>query len=93
MAETAPDTTRWESLEQWSPIAFLVAGVLLVVFAALLGYEAFTDMPAPEDLFGPPGFSWRWSGCSGCIRASLTGPLGWRASVPSEQGSPQWDGY
>lgn len=56
MAETAPGTTRWESLEQWSPIAFLVAGVLLVVFAALLGYETFTDTPAPEDIFGPPGF-------------------------------------
>lgn len=56
MAETAPSTTRWKSLEQWSPTAFLVAGVLLVVFAALLGYEGVTGTSAPEDIFGPPGF-------------------------------------
>lgn len=49
-------TSQWESLEKWSPTGFLVAGVLLVVFAAFLGYEAFTDTSAPEDIFGPPGF-------------------------------------
>lgn len=35
---------------------FLVAGGLLIVFATLLTYEAFTNTAAPEDIFGPPGF-------------------------------------
>lgn len=56
MAEMTTATARVESLEQWSPTAFLVAGAVLVVFAALLGYEVLTDTPAPEDIFGPPGF-------------------------------------
>lgn len=54
MVETT--TSRWNMLEQRSATAFLVAGALLVVFAALLGVEAFMDRTAPEDLFGPAGF-------------------------------------
>lgn len=56
MAEPATSRTSWETFERGSPITFLVAGVLLVIFAVLLGYEAFTGTSAPEDLFGPPGF-------------------------------------
>ncbi|WP_207591759.1 hypothetical protein [Halomontanus rarus] len=56
MAETATRAMRWESLERWSPTAFLVAGVLLALFGALLGVEAFMDRAAPEDIFGPAGF-------------------------------------
>ncbi|MFC7007381.1 hypothetical protein [Halalkalicoccus salilacus] len=48
--------TWWGSLERRSATAFLVAGALLVVFAVLLGVEAFMGRSAPEDLFGPAGF-------------------------------------
>ncbi|MFB6301546.1 MAG: hypothetical protein ABEH78_01595 [Haloferacaceae archaeon] len=57
-------TKRWESLEQWSPNLFIIAGVLAVVFAAFewttvatcgqirqCGY--LTDM---RSIFGPAGF-------------------------------------
>lgn len=47
---------QFESLERRSATLFLVAGLLLAVFAALLGVEAFTNTSAPEDVFGPPGF-------------------------------------
>lgn len=43
-------------LDGKSPALFLVAGGLLVPFAALLVYEALADAAAPEDVFGPPGF-------------------------------------
>lgn len=43
-------------LDGKSPALFLVAGGLLVPFAALLVYEALTNAAAPEDVFGPPGF-------------------------------------
>jgi hypothetical protein len=44
-----------ESTEQWSPTLFLVAGVLVVGHAALLGVQAFTEMPTPPDVFAPLG--------------------------------------
>lgn len=44
-------------LSERTPTLFLVAGGLLVVFAALLGVEAVTGGSAPEDIFGPPGYA------------------------------------
>lgn len=44
-----------ESTEQWSPTLFLVAGVLVVGHATLLGVQAFTEMPTPPDVFAPLG--------------------------------------
>lgn len=38
------NTLRWHSLERWSPPLFLIAGGVLIVYAALTGLEAFTDM-------------------------------------------------
>lgn len=49
-------TGRWRSLERWRATAFLIAGVLLVFFAALLGVEAFLDRATPSVIFGPAGF-------------------------------------
>lgn len=46
-----------ESLEGKCSTLFLVAGGVLVVFAALLGIEAFTDRTFPTDIFGPGGFA------------------------------------
>lgn len=44
-----------ESLERWSPTAFLAAGVLLTVFAALAALEVFVGMNAPQALVAIPG--------------------------------------
>lgn len=51
-------TLRWESLGDRSPILFLVAGVLLIVYAAFNGIDAFTAMAyeSIENVFGPAGF-------------------------------------
>lgn len=56
MAESATGSPRLDTLEQWSPTAFLIAGALLVVFAALLGVEAFMNRTVPSYIFGPAGF-------------------------------------
>lgn len=51
---------RWETLEEWSPTLFLVAGGLLAVYAVLNGIGTFLDMaPTPmvrDVLLGPAGF-------------------------------------
>lgn len=44
MSEPANVTARVEVLERWSPTLFLVAGAILVVYAAFHGMEAFLDM-------------------------------------------------
>ncbi len=56
-------------LDGKSPTLFLVAGGLLVVFSALLGYEAVTNAAAPEDVFGPPGFLFAMVGLLGLYPA------------------------
>lgn len=48
-------TSRWDSVEQWSPTLFLVGGGLMVGHAALLGVQAFTNLSTPPDVFGPTG--------------------------------------
>lgn len=48
--------SRWETLERWRSKAFLVAGGLLVVFAALVGLEVFGGVEAPQALVAIPGF-------------------------------------
>lgn len=47
--------THWESLERWSPTAFLVAGGLLVVFSALVALEVFLGVNTPQALVAIPG--------------------------------------
>lgn len=59
------NTEIWNALEEHSTTLFLAAGALLVVFAALLGVEAFMDTTAPEDIFGPPGFLLAMLGVAG----------------------------
>jgi hypothetical protein len=44
-----------DSLERWSSTLFLIAGVLVVGHATLLGVQAFTEMTTPPDLFAPLG--------------------------------------
>lgn len=48
---------RWEILGRGSPTLYLVAGMLLVGYAALNGIAAFTDVAyvAVEDVVGPAG--------------------------------------
>lgn len=41
-------TQSWESLEQWSPTAFLVAGMLLLGYAVLKALSAFAGVTAPS---------------------------------------------
>lgn len=57
-----------ESLDGKSATLFLIAGALLVVFAAFLGAEAITDRAMPEDAFGPPGFAIAALGLLGLYR-------------------------
>lgn len=47
--------SRWQSLERWSPRAFLIAGALLTVFAALVALEVFGGVNAPQALVAIPG--------------------------------------
>lgn len=54
-----------EALDGKSAMLFLVAGGLTVVFAGLLGVEAFTEQTAPEDVFGPAGFAVAYLGLLG----------------------------
>lgn len=49
-------TTPLETLERWSPTAFLVAGVLLVAFAASVGLEVFMGVSGPQAFVSIPGF-------------------------------------
>lgn len=55
-------TKQWESLEQWSPTVYYLAGAVLVVYVGLLGYQAFVD-PAVNfhdneaGIVGPVGFA------------------------------------
>lgn len=48
-------TSRWDSVEQWSPILFLVGGSLLVGHAAMSAIHAFTDITTPPDVFVTTG--------------------------------------
>lgn len=52
------NSPHWESLERWSSMAFLLAGLLLVVYATLNGIAAVTDVTREtvENVVGPVGF-------------------------------------
>jgi hypothetical protein len=43
------------AVEKWSPTLFLIAGILVVGHATLLGVQAFTGMVTPPDVFAPLG--------------------------------------
>lgn len=68
-ASESEKMTRWESFEEKSATLFLGGGVLLVGFAALLGYQAFTNEPAPEDIFAGAGFALGFLGLLGLYPA------------------------
>lgn len=61
------ENRRVESLEAWSPTAFLVAGGLFVGFAALWGAGTYTSLsPRPTvDVFGPAGWAAAFVGLLG----------------------------
>lgn len=69
-----------EVIEEKSALLFLVAGGLLIVFAALLGVEAVTDRAAPEDIFGPGGFAIAFVGLLG-LYPTLADKTPWLARV------------
>lgn len=48
MAEPVTDTSRWETLEQWSSTVFLVAGGLLLGYAIVQGVNTFTGVTVPS---------------------------------------------
>lgn len=50
MSKTTNGTTRWNSLEQWSPRLFIVGGVLFLAGAANDGMIYFAEMANPEAL-------------------------------------------
>ena len=50
MSETANETTRWESLERWSPRLFLVGGALFLLDVANDSMIYFAEMSNPETL-------------------------------------------
>lgn len=63
-------THPWELLERQSPTMYLLAGVLLVGYAALNGLAAFSDgafVPV-EDVVGPAGFVLGFLGALGLSR-------------------------
>jgi protein-S-isoprenylcysteine O-methyltransferase Ste14 len=41
-------STWWRSLERWSATLFLIAGGVLIVYAALTGLEAFLDITVEQ---------------------------------------------
>lgn len=46
---------QWDSIEQWSPVLFIVGGSGVVTHAALMGVEAFTALSTPPDVFVTAG--------------------------------------
>lgn len=53
---------QWSALEEWSPTIYLVAGLVLVVYVSLLGYQAFVDPSVnfhdnEAGIVGPVGFA------------------------------------
>lgn len=71
MSDTGQDSEQkssiipWNSLERWTPTAFLIAGALLLVFTALTGVEAFTDTTPP-----------RWMGAVFVVPGLVAGHIG-----------------
>lgn len=69
-------TSYLESLERRNDVLFLVAGGLLVGYAALNGLAAFTDVayPTVEDVLGPAGFAVGFLGLLGVYRVLVARP-------------------
>lgn len=62
----------WQSLETWSPRAFVAAGLLFVGHAVVRGVEAFTAVTPPPDVFGPAGYLVAIVGLFGVYRTLAT---------------------
>lgn len=63
---------RWTVLEAWSATIYLVAGVVLVVYASMLGYQAFVDPSVnfhdnEAGIVGPLGFGIGFVGLLGLV--------------------------
>lgn len=71
--EAMLSTEAWKMLEERAPALFLAGGTLVVVFATMLGYEAFTGRTAPEDIFGPAGFALGFVGLLGLVPSLVDG--------------------
>lgn len=71
MTETATSTTRWNTVERRSSTAFLVAGGLWVILAALFAAELFLDMAMSEaqSFFGPAAYGIAFVGLLGLYLA------------------------
>lgn len=52
-------------LERWSPMLFLVGGVVLVAFAASLAAIGLMDMSVPRNIFAGVGFTFSFLGLLG----------------------------
>lgn len=69
---TSTERRPWQTLESWSPTAFLVAGTLLAVFVVLSSASAWTDVLGQGALVGAAVVG---SGISGLVVA-VVGTLG-----------------
>lgn len=58
----------WATLEEFSPAAFLMAGGILIIFAALLGAEALLEITTPNSVFGTAGYVFAFLGLLGLFR-------------------------
>ena len=85
-------TSRWDSLQQWSPTLFLVGGGLLVGHAAMSAVHAFTDIPTPPDVFVTTGHFVALVGLLGLypVLANGTRRLAWAAAAAGAVGLLSW---
>lgn len=71
-------SANWSTLEDWSPTIYLVAGLVLVVYVSLLGYQAFVDPTVnfhdnEAGIVGPVGFAIGFIGLLGLTPAVSEG--------------------
>lgn len=66
-------TSRWDSVEQWSPTLFFVGGGLLIGHAVMSGVHAFTDIATPPDAFVTTGHFVALAGLLGLYPVLATG--------------------
>lgn len=71
-------SAQWSTLEEWSPTIYFVAGLVLVVYVSLLGYQAFVDPTVTfhdneAGIVGPVGFAIGFLGLLGLTPALSEG--------------------
>jgi hypothetical protein len=65
----------WTALEEFSATSFLIAGAILIIFAALLGLEALLDITTPDAVFGTAGYVFAFIGLLGLFRQTAADNL------------------